>query len=396
MADAGGQFILVKKADGTFERRSLDEIKKMKAGATSTPVQVAQPVTAIAVAPVISATITKTPEVPKAIERTAAPAVKPAAMVKPMTKDDSKSLLEEGLPKSTTSAPLISVPRDAQADEIIKKVSFTVASSALNRLRTLIQLRIKDIRSTEQTKETLLRAEKDGGVGLTSEQAREILNLLPNEEMLIPHEDYLPSTTSPLNSFRSAPTAKPEPVKIVPSAPMSAPVNVPAPKPMITPFKPMMPAQPMKPAAPAPTPADKQKVIDTFVKNNPEESFFKLAADLKPKPMMQDIVTKNTPMGPTDEIRFFTLTDFRRLSGNPEEAAMRFKQKFVNLRDESILLYLDAVSGWKNSPLYIEYVTTATAALSKKMRLGSESDLKKISIPEMKAIINMERQLDYL
>lgn len=389
MADTGGgQFILVKKADGTFERRSLDEIKKMKAGTTPAPVQAA-PIPA-PVAPVKPATITKTPEVPKAIDKQAAPVMaKPIPAVKPMTKDDTKSLLEEGLPKSGASAPLISVPRDAQADEIIKKLSFAVTASALNRLRTLIQLRIKDIRSTDQTKEALLRAEKDGGVGLTTEQTKEILNLLPNEEMLIPHEDYLPATTSPVNAFKSAPRV----IKTAPATPMSAPAT---PKPMVTPLKPVMPAQPIKPAAPAPTPADKQKVIDTFVKNNPEESFFKLASDLKPKPVMQDIVSKNTPMGPTDEIRYFTLTDFRRLSGNPEEAAMRFKQKFVNLRDESILLYLDAVSGWKSSPLYIEYVTTVTAALAKKMRLDSAPDPKKISVPEMRAIINMERQLDYL
>ncbi len=372
MADTGGKFILVKKADGTFERRSLDEIKKMKAGNATAPVQAPQPATA-PVAQTKQAEAPKAPEAPK----------KSAPVVKPVTKVDHKPLMEESLPKSTSSAPLISVPRDAQADEIIKKLSFAVSSGALNRLRTLIQLRIKDIRSTDQTKEALLRAEKDGGVGLTTEQAKEILNQLPNDEMLIPFEEHLPATSAPLRTFNPSPQPKMQPT------------SAPTPKSSLS-VKPIVPMQPIKPAAPLPTPADKQKVIDTFVKNNPEESFFKLATELKQKPVMHDITAKNVPMGPTDEIRFFTLTDFRRLSANPEEAAMRFKQKFVNLRDESILLYLDAVSAWKVSPLYIEYVSTATAALSAKTRLGATNDLKKISVPEMRAIITMERQLDYL
>lgn len=385
MADAGGKFILVKKADGTFERRSLDEIKKMKAGGTSTSVQVAQPV-ALVVPEARLPEPAKAPQMPTLVEKKAVPMMlKPLPVVKPMTKDDSKSLLEEVLPKSSTSAPLISVPRDAQADEVIKKLSFSVAPSVLNRLRTLIQLRLKDIRSTDQTKETLLRAEKDGGVGLTTEQASEVLNQLPNDEMLIPFEEHLPATTASLKTFNHVATAQPK----------LQTINSLVPNPIMS-TRAMVATQPIKPAAPIPTPADKQKFIDTFVKNNPEESFFKLATELKQKPVMHDITAKNTPMGPTDEIRYFTLTDFRRLSANPEEAAMRFKQKFVNLRDESILLYLDAVSGWKASPLYIEYVTTATAALSKKIRLGSVVDLKKISVPEMRAIITMERQLDYL
>jgi hypothetical protein len=67
-----------------------------------------------------------------------------------------------------------------------------------------------------------------------------------------------------------------------------------------------------------------------------EDPFMKLAADSRAKSSMKDIIAKPAPVGPTDEIRSFGLTDFRRLSSKPEEAALRLKQKFINLQGESI------------------------------------------------------------
>lgn len=393
--------IPVKKADGTFEYKTLDEIKALKAAATKpvAPATVTPPPAPVTPPVPVQVVPPTPPPAPPAPPKPPEPPPKPTNWMeknKPVAppkpapnKADGVALLDEKLlpadklgPSTKTGSPLISLPRDAEADAIIKKLKFAVPANVLNRLRTLIQLRLKDVRSVEQTTEALLRAERDGGVGLTVDQTRALLSSLPGE-LTAPLEDELPSTATPFNNFKNGnAVAKPALAKIMPA---------PAKPPVVTP----PPAQPKAPIQPA-VPMTKEKVIDTFAKNT-EPPMFKLNSALGPKPIIKDITMKSAPLGPNDEIRSFSLTDFRRLSGKPEEAALRLKQKFVNLRDESILLYLDAVAAWKVSPLYTEYVTTAITALAKKQRIDAPAtDPKRITLPEMLAIVTMERQLDYL
>ncbi len=114
------------------------------------------------------------------------------------------------------------------------------------------------------------------------------------------------------------------------------------------------------------------------------------------RPMVRDIFpVKPSNLGPVDEIEFFTLTDFRRLSSNPPEAASRLKQKFLNLRDESYVLFIDGLAAWRQSPLFIEYSGAVTEALNTKKKLSDVllSDPNKIQMNEIQAIIQMEKDL---
>ncbi len=418
MADTGGKTILVKKADGTMVRMSLDEIRQKKAGASTPPAPVQVAPTQAAPAPEKPpAVVPDNLPVEPAPEQKPVVAPAPVAPPRPpkpaLPKADMSSLLEEPAPKTSSGAPLISLPRDAQADEIIGKLSFTVSKTNLNRLRTLIQLRLKDIRSVDQVEEALSRSEQDGGVGLTREQAHEVLKHLPGFEELIPYKKELPAITTPFNAFKHSQgaTSSPAPAKPPAPAPIKPVVQPAPPKPAFQPPpKPMMTQSTTAPVAPRPQPATpprpapapvapltKEKVIETFTKTTAaEDPFMKLAADSRAKSSMKDIVAKPAPVGPTDEIRSFGLTDFRRLSSKPEEAALRLKQKFINLQGESILLYLEALDAWKASPLYGEYVTAAIRALGGKQALSSLNDTKTITFLEIQAIVAMERQLDYL
>ena len=99
-------------------------------------------------------------------------------------------------------------------------------------------------------------------------------------------------------------------------------------------------------------------------------------------------------MGPIDEIRYITLIDFRRLSSNPDEAAARLKQKFTNLREESYVLFMDAIDAWRKSPLFNDYIGASAVALNAGQKLnGAASDNNKIQMNEVKALIKMEKDL---
>jgi hypothetical protein len=95
------------------------------------------------------------------------------------------------------------------------------------------------------------------------------------------------------------------------------------------------------------------------------------------------------------EFQYFTLTDFRRLSDSPTEAASRLWQKFINLKEESIILYFEAINDWHESPLYREYLETVCAAIAKKQKLASViGDKSKIQMAEIQALVEMEKRLE--
>ena len=96
---------------------------------------------------------------------------------KKWTRDDTKSPLEEKMVKSGTVAPMTSSKREDDVQAVLGKLNFSVAPELQNRLRSLIQLRLKDLRSADETKSALLRVPKDGGLGLTENQAAKIVSL---------------------------------------------------------------------------------------------------------------------------------------------------------------------------------------------------------------------------
>lgn len=343
--------VLVKKADGTFVRVSLDEIKKQK----SVVVPTNQP----SPAPVF---------MPEPVKMPVPVVDKPAITTK---LESEKSLLEEDEPLPT-SLQKLSDKRLDQADTVIKKLSFVVPANWQNRLRSAIQLRLKDIRSEGELRDISLRSIKEGGLGLTEIQAEELVNacklvmlsqlpqadLLPNEKfqklspnlpMVEPNE--IPSISTPFNAFIHAPQK-----------------NV------------LSSAQPsIKPAESKPLPVPQFKISSRPVAKNPP---------------MQDILGKSITVSPVEEISRFTLTDFRRLSDKPSESANRLKQKFLNLKEEFIGLYFDGIAAWKNCPLYVDYLNAVGTAVNKKIPLTNlVASGQGIKMEEIKAIIEMEKEL---
>ena len=109
---------------------------------------------------------------------------------------------------------------------------------------------------------------------------------------------------------------------------------------------------------------------------------------------MQDVSAPPVEMGPVEEIRYMTLTDFRRLSGKPEEAARRLGQKFITLQEESFVLFLDALAAYHQSPLYADCVVAISQSLANRKPLSNIlSDRGKIQLNELVALMEMEKGL---
>ncbi|MDO8499248.1 MAG: hypothetical protein Q7S66_01140 [bacterium] len=302
MPDQTSPTVLVKKSDGTFVRMALADLKN---GRTSAPAQVPAPVPA---------------PVPASIK----PFTPSVATGKPV---DINAVIRQA-----------KVAEPNRTDEVVGKLSFSVPTDYTNRLRSMVQLRLKDIRDDAQTKSMAMRAITAGGLALTVAQADELVKKC---------------------SVILSPIKLPSPMVAKP-----APFQSSAPKVSIKLPPPQAPTRPLMPAATA-----------------------------MGRSMMRDMVGGAKPTGPLEEIEYFTLVDFRRLSSDSLQAADRLRQKFINLRDESYLLYLESLARWHRSPLFNGYMTITLDALVSGKKLTDPRPASELQFRELSAILEMERQL---
>lgn len=305
--------ITVKKADGTAERITLDELKKRreaKSGGEPTVVRVVQPV----------------------------------KIIKPVEE------IAEPIAESKFATTVVVPTRLDQVSKIISGFSFKIPVQFENRLRSAIQLRIKDIRSHADTLDVCVRSIKDGGLGLTETQAAEVL--LASE----------------------------------PKAPLKMEDNK---KDVLIPKKQDVIAQIIGQSSVEPSIGDLIPGKSTAM-SMPERT------NITPhKNIVYDVKTRQESIGPIDEIKNFSLIDLRRLSYKPAEAFSRLKQKFINLKDESILQFFSSWEAWRESGLFSSYVQSVDVALASNHKLHTVlGEKEKISIVEIENLINMEKELD--
>ena len=384
--------VLVKRADGTFVRMSLDEVKKIK-------IQ------------------------PGAVKKVVASKPLPP----PQQVNDFSVPLEEMKAKGKVkNAPKLSPSRDGETEAVMKRLRISVPKENTNRLRTIIQLRLTDVRSVDQTKDALMRRVLDGGLGFSALQAEEVFRecdaviqpAASTEEVatikelkqeaksaLTPElyqEPRLPAVATPHNPFihDKLPPASVARSSDTPfeggSRGMLGSVGQPTPVLRDIPARAgntNIPRAPLKGGTTgSPTPnLPIEKEITKAPKNTPTSN---LRAAPAVKPTMHDVMPPSGEIGPIEELKYITLADFRHIAPTPEEAASRLKQKLFNLRDESILVYLQGLEAWRQSPLYKDYMALVSQALADGIGLEAAVRTKEsLSASEFKALVGMSHGL---
>lgn len=338
MATGGEVKILVKKADGSSERITLAEFR-----------------------------LRQNPSV-------SAPAPAKAEAPKPVKTFDfsnsAPSIMEENYGSTGGSAGSTSATRADQVDEVVAKLSFRISAPSLSRARSIIQLRLKDVRPERETKELIMQAVEKGGLGLAEKEANQIL-VLCAEIMGKSKVDI--STVQPIKQTPVATVVLSQPVVNGNGAQktLAEVKNVSAPSAVGSPVK---------------------NQINHFFNNQSQHLSMNSTVS---KPLSRDVIPMDEEIGPLQEIRYFTLTDFRRLASDPQEAAGRLKQKFINLKEDSIVLLFEALKSWRKSPLYIEYMNIVIDALVSRQKISAvANDKNRPALAEIKALINMEQSLN--
>lgn len=356
--------ILIKKADGSHVRLTMEEFRKYQASKQNgglsnkvieklsgekTNLPVKAPVEALATSAPVKEIFVDEAKYVRTTNNTKLRNTKRQTVVenKKWTREDHKSLLEETgeeVKKKPAAASLPSTRDDACA-QVVNGLKFSISDELMPRLWSLIVSRIKDIRSDEQAEAYALREVKNGGLGLNAAQAGELkkaINAQIGGRVIKRSEEQV--RNKEIKKLRNLETEKLE-EKPHPTLP------------------------------------------------------YKGRGDAG-KPIIQDVTAPFPPgkqtIGPVEELGAMTLVNFRRLAADPFIAGKIAREKFKELKTESYLLYLDAVKAWRQSPLYRQYLAVMAEAINRRQRINvllASNNKEQLKENEFMALVEVNEYL---
>ena len=279
------------------------------------------------------------------------------------TIDDSRSPLEESHDDIRRMPGGQSLPDQKHDDfsRVIKSLSFKVADDLQGRTRSLVLSRIKEIRTDEQVIEYATKKAEQGGLGLDQKQASELLRVILNKTKIEPAQSQKVVSNNPVDLKMATIINKDQS--------QNFPVNI---------KKNYIGKATLHDVVPAPKEKLAQKPIMSEMKEG----------------IAPDLSEEKVGIGPIDELRSFSIQDFRRLSDDPATAAEILANKILGLKEDSYSTFLKGVRAWESSPLYVVSVTAISRGLNNRQNIEQAlgQDITKdefISISEINKTISL-------
>lgn len=335
-----------------------------------------------------------------------------------------------------------------RVEEVVGKSQVQFGSQAMNdRLKTVVKTYLRGIRDKIETKQTLIRPQEDGGLGLEEEQARAIIKIadespsykasahkappkveLPEDRKAAEKEisiardaDYdlsqlkkEPVSPSNIPSKQEKTDNKEEINELFDLGELDLEHELAPPPPAIKPKEEQKKTEEkpkevkkieIKKAEDQPRPTIKidkepevkiEKPKGEIEIKKPEKEEAK--QDLLKKPMikirkpvqasgkrrMDDVKYVPKVMSPIDELRYMNLVNFRRLNSDPQKAKERILEKINILAEEKYSKRLEGIKAWRQSPLNKLY-----------LQIGQESIAKNSPVEDVMAEMKSEGK-DYL
>lgn len=267
--------------------------------------------------------------------------------------EDSTPLLEERLDTAGPHSP-VSHELDERLQRILRKIPFPLPTSLQERARSLMLSRLKEIRTDEQIVEYAQQPIARGGLGLSQANAEALIRAIQDGIAPPPPMQPAPSDKKDL-PFVLSPTIEEE-VKLMTRTAV--------------------------------------KRAQKHGANEPQNLSESLG-----KPVIHDVTPvvqqEKRTMGPVEELHQFSRMDFERLAPTPEMAVMKLKEKFLSLKQESFLLFLDARRAWQESPLYHEYQQQILKALQsgKSLQAYLAEQKKSMTFAQIQGVVSLNREV---
>lgn len=317
---------------------------------------------------------------------------------------------------------------DDRVEEFIEEV---VKQSRLNfpekltagKFRQVIKTYLRGSRDTLATMEALTKATELGGIALSKDSAERILIIASNflkhtakkpeiksQKISLPEDIAATVATEAYDltaSLRDQGKLKNVPAKLVSNRFRALDVDheLMPPSPLVMPLH---PSEILK----STLPETKQVVKEAIkAKQIDKSSLRKVAAVVPPvhnmvttdkgKVRMDDVRYTAKALSPVEELRTFTLLNFRRLDPDSLKAVEKIKSKIELLGDEDYGKKIEAIVAWNESPLNRLYLAVCRRSLDENLALGSilERELKKdkdfLKPDELSAIISLNKSLKF-
>jgi len=119
------------------------------------------------------------------------------------------------------------------------------------------------------------------------------------------------------------------------------------------------------------------------------------------QPSMQEVVFTKRLSGPLDELQMLSLTDFRRLSQDPQQAATKIRDKVDLMEEQGYDKKVEAIAAWRSSPMNQQYVELAReavisgASVAELLRKRREGGAEVLTDEELKAVMKLNADLRF-
>lgn len=336
----------------------------------------------------------------------------------------------------------------ASVDRIYQASGLKTEDEAMQkRIKTVIGNRLRDVRDQMETLETMVQPKELGGLGLSQDAARALLNAIQSslhevheehaaqiqeekaqwvegerqKEAEAPAKEAAAKETDLERLYRSIvakskkatrmttlsapepsmPLPPPPPAKIPagppPNLPVSdanpvppqlrAPATIPLPAPIASAPTVMPPVTPLTLVRPVPG----VPVAPPNVARAPGEPT---------RPRMEDVKGVPKLTGPVEELRAIGIVDFRRLSKDPKEACLKVKDKIDLLAEQSYTRRTEGIAAWSASEVvrtYLEQMREGLNGMPLKDAIAARQAAKKpfLTPEEFQAVSELSRQLRY-
>jgi len=255
-------------------------------------------------------------------------------------------------------------------NQVLQSVAEIIKDEAdKKRLHVIVDSRIREVRDTWQTKDTLEQDKEKGGLGLKGTQLVEVVEAI---------EQAYDQTHLPIAKVADEQKGKftQEQVKAKTS-------------------KAKEQEQELTRRYTKLTGKPTQKVP------KPVKAAFSAASPATGHQSMQDITQVKKLVGPVDELANMDLISWRRLSEDPQEAALKIKDKIELLEGESYTKRLEGVKAWQSSPInqmYVEMtheVLITGKSIDQIIVAKTKAKQPRLTLEEVRVIMHLNNQFRF-
>jgi hypothetical protein len=343
-----------------------------------------------------------------AISTTSRPATsaapnEPRPIKKPVTPPPAvaptRGIAQTPPPESPTEGPKRGTPIAPIINEIIAALHLTFEDDAQrHRFLHIAQSRLRNVRTSAQTRETLTRPKKVGGMEwdeLLAASVTERLDQFVEQGRFTDSKVSVPASAPSVLSNRYRQSI----MKKIVEAERSAPSEMNSAGATAVNAQQEVLAQIQKLKEP-------EAMTESVALGHPSESSpLRVRRDHRDpgRPMLEDIKpgSFSRPVGPVAELQTITVVDFRRLPGGIHDRTQHLLEKFQLLEEDSWTRRSEGINAWKRSPLNQLYVRMGIESMERAVPVQqiiqerTAGQKETLSLEEFNAIADLNKHLRY-